>query len=172
MKIVKFLKQKLLLFIREFFINTIAASPFICVSLRRFIMRYYGIDIGNSIVFPKCFFGGNNIKIGDKCFINYNCFFDNSGRIEVGDNTHLGPNVFLCTSTHEIGDKSKRAGKNYAKDIKIGKGCWIGARAIIIPGVTIADGSVVGAGAVVSKDVPPNSLVVGCPARVIQTFDD
>ena len=74
----------------------------------------------------------------------------------------------LITVTHEIGKKSCRAGKNISKSIKIGKGCWIGANSTILPGVTIEDGTIIGAGSVVTKNCKSNSCYVGCPAHRIK----
>lgn len=87
----------------------------------------------------------------------------------VGNRTLIGPGVCICTSTHDLEPSIRNAqGGSFAKPIRIGDDCWIGARAIILPGVTIGDGSMVAAGAVVSKDVEPGCVVGGVPARIIR----
>ncbi len=157
---------------RNFVINIFIASPIIPSCLRRFILRIYGLRLGNCYISPRCFFGNNNIIIGDGSYINYDVFFDNMGKIEIGNNVHIGMGTCLCTSTHEIGNIQKRAGKSYGKDIKIGNGCWVGAKVLILPGVQISEGCIVGGGAVVTKDVPANSMVAGVPAKIIRILDN
>lgn len=77
----------------------------------------------------------------------------------------------ICTTTHYIGDENKRAGNSLRKPITIGRGCWIGTRSIILPGVTIGDGCIIAAGSVVNKDCEPNGLYAGCPAKRIKNLD-
>jgi maltose O-acetyltransferase len=79
--------------------------------------------------------------------------------------------VLFTTSTHEIGDSQRRAGELVRKPIEVGKGCWIGAGAVILPGIVIGDGCVIGAGAVVNRDCDPNGLYVGVPARRIRELE-
>ncbi|MNP69519.1 Maltose O-acetyltransferase [compost metagenome] len=79
--------------------------------------------------------------------------------------------VMLCSSTHEPGDVSRRAGKPSGKSIKIGDGTWIGTRAVILPGVTIGEGCIISAGAVVTKDCEPNAMYAGVPAKKIKELD-
>ncbi|QJA09391.1 acyltransferase [Romboutsia sp. CE17] len=78
----------------------------------------------------------------------------------------------FCTSTHKIGDKSKRAGNFYSQNIKVGNGCWIGARATILPGVIIEDGCIIAAGSVVSKNCESNYLYAGIPAKKIRCLEN
>ena len=91
-------------------------------------------------------------------------------RIEIGDDVLLAPNVIVCTAGHPVDPALRAQGLEYAKPIKIGNGVWVGAGAIILPGVTIGDHSVIGAGAVVNRDIPANCVAVGNPARVIKTI--
>lgn len=92
------------------------------------------------------------------------------GGTTIGKGVSIGPNAMVLTQTHELGWKARRAGKAVRRPVTIGDGCWIGAGAIILPGVTVNRGSIVAAGAVVTKDVPPHTLVAGVPARPVRTL--
>ena len=116
-----------------------------------------------------CVFG-SNITIGNNFFANYNVQLLDPNRIEIGDDVLLAPNVIVCTAGHPVDPALRAQGLEYAKPIKIGNGVWVGAGANILPGVTIGDHSVIGAGAVVNRDIPANCVAVGNPARVIKTI--
>ncbi len=109
---------------------------------------------------------GKNIHIGKNIFINSGCHFQDQGGITIGDGSCIGHNVVMATINHDL-DPAKR-GDNHPVPVVIGKNVWIGSNAVILPGVTIGDGSVVAAGAVVAKNVPPNVVVGGVPARIIK----
>lgn len=115
--------------------------------------------------------GGNETVIGRNVFINQNCTFHDLGGLDIADNVMIGPNVSLITTSHPL-DPSSRRSTTIGKPIAIGKGVWIGAGAIVIGGVSVGENAVIAAGAVVTKDVPPNTLVGGNPARVIRAIDD
>lgn len=111
------------------------------------------------------FLYGRNVYIGERSVINFGCLLDGRGyRIEIGHDTSIGPEATLLTLGHEPNspDFGNRGGP-----VKIGPRAWIAYRAIILPGVSIGEGAVVAAGSVVSKDVPPYTIVAGNPARVI-----
>jgi maltose O-acetyltransferase len=114
---------------------------------------------------------GYNVRLGINAFINFNCVFLDCALIEIGDNLQMGPAVQMYTAAHPLEAEVRRSGLEYARPIRIGHDVWIGGGAIILPGVTIGDGSVVGAGAVVVHDVPPASVVVGNPARLVRTLE-
>lgn len=109
---------------------------------------------------------GQNIRLGRGVFINSGCCFQDQGGIEIGDNTLIGQQVVIATLNHDF-DPKKRANM-FPKSVKIGKRVWIGAHATICPGVSIGDNSIIGAGAVVTKDVPANTIAAGVPAKVIK----
>ena len=111
---------------------------------------------------------GKNIKIGERVFINAGCQFQDQGGIEIGDDVLIGPQTIIATLNHDP-DPEKRGGM-FAKPVKIGNKAWLGARVTICPGVTIGEGSIVAAGAVVTKDVPPRTVVAGVPAKIIKTI--
>lgn len=112
---------------------------------------------------------GRNIRIGKNVFINHCCEFMDRGGITIGDNVLIAPKVNLITIGHPLNPSDRRA--TYTAPITIGNGVWIGAGASVMPGVTIGENSVVATGAVVTKDVPPNTVVAGVPAKVVKTLD-
>lgn len=111
---------------------------------------------------------GENINIGKNVFINHACTFMDRGGITLEDNVLIGPKVNLITTNHPIQPSERRATISYPIVIK--KGAWIGAGATILAGVTVGENSIVAAGAVVSKDVPDNSIVGGVPAKIIKSI--
>src|SRR5580704_8606776 len=114
---------------------------------------------------------GYNIRLGNRCFINYDCVFLDCAPIEIGDDLQMAPSVQLYTAAHPLDRAQRVAGLEFAKPIHIGSGVWIGGGAIVLPGVTIGDGCVIGAGSVVNHDLPPMSLAVGNPARIVRSLD-
>lgn len=111
---------------------------------------------------------GENISIGKNVFVNHACTFMDRGSITIEDNVLIGPKVNLITTNHPINPAERRA--TISQPIVIKKGAWIGVGATILPGVTVGENSIVAAGAVVSKDVPDNTIVGGIPAKVIKSI--
>ncbi|MBE6485983.1 MAG: sugar O-acetyltransferase [Methanosphaera stadtmanae] len=109
---------------------------------------------------------GKNIHLGKNVFINADCKFQDQGGIFIGDDTLIGHNVVMATLNHEE-DPNKR-GNLIAAPIKIGNKVWIGSNATILPGVTVGDGAIIAAGAVVTKDVDEMSIVAGVPAKFVR----
>lgn len=145
----------------------------VAVRLRTSILRLAGLSIGRGTVIggPLNVVGGGRLEIGRKCWINGGCHIDVTADVTLGYGVALAQGVFLITETHEIGGPRRRAGKTYAKPISIGDGCWLGARSVVLPGVTIGAGSIVGAGAVVTDDLPANVVAAGVPARSIRSLE-
>lgn len=110
---------------------------------------------------------GYNITCGENVFFNVNCVVLDEDKVTIGSNVLLGPGVQLYTASHPLEAQMRRTHK-ISKPIAIGNDCWIGGNAIICPGVTIGDGCVIGAGSVVTKDIPDYSMAVGNPAKVIR----
>lgn len=115
--------------------------------------------------------GGDEIRVGRNVFVNQNCTFYDLGGLDIADDVMIGPNVNIITTSHSL-DPSERRAVTIGKPIVIGRNVWIAAAATIIGGVTIGENSVVAAGAVVTRDVPANTLVGGNPARVIRPIGD
>ncbi|MDD3810645.1 MAG: sugar O-acetyltransferase [Erysipelotrichaceae bacterium] len=114
---------------------------------------------------------GSNIRLGENVFINFNNYFMDGAQITIGDNVFIGPSCGFYTATHPIKYHERNKGLEKALPIKVGDNCWIGANVSIMPGVTIGSGCVIAAGAVVTKDVPDNSMVGGVPATIIRIID-
>ncbi|MDR6499207.1 sugar O-acetyltransferase [Burkholderia sp. MS455] len=127
------------------------------------------VDDGFVLIPPFHATGGAGMKIGRNVFVNQNCTFYDLGGLEIGDDVMIGPNVSLITSGHPV-EPSRRRDFVVAKPIAIERNVWVGAGATIIGGVTVGEHSVVAAGAVVTRDVPPNTLVGGNPATVIRSI--
>jgi maltose O-acetyltransferase len=111
---------------------------------------------------------GSNIYIEDGVFINFNCVFLDCADIALGRGTMLGPAVQIYAATHPTDAATRASGLELARPVIIGSNVWIGGSAIILPGVTIGDNSVIGAGSVVTRDVPANVVAVGNPCRVLK----
>lgn len=111
---------------------------------------------------------GYNIGSGANVFLNFNCVFLDVMPITIGSNVLFGPAVQLYTATHPLDPVERARGLEFARPITIGDDCWIGGAAVINPGVNIGDGVVIGAGSVVTKDVPDRVFAAGNPARVIK----
>lgn len=112
---------------------------------------------------------GNKISFGERCFVNYNCTMLDGGEIRIGNDLLLGPNVQIITINHALDGKRRLKKESFAQDVVIGNNVWVGAGAIILPGVIIGDDAVIGAGSVVTKPVNPGELVAGNPARRLPT---
>ena len=140
--------------------------------LRTDLLRDFLGGVGEgTVVLPTftCDYG-YNISLGRNVFINYHCIFLDCAPIAIGDDVQIGPAVQLYTAQHPLDAKVRRSGLESASPIRIGKDVWIGGGVVVLPGVTIGDRSIVGAGSVVVHDVPPDSLVVGNPARIVRTL--
>lgn len=115
---------------------------------------------------------GTNIRLGKKVFFNFNCVVLDVMSVEIGDNVLFAPSVQIYTATHPISARERRTWKEYAKPVRIGSDVWVGGGAIICPGVTIGSRSVIGAGSVVTKNIPDDVIAAGNPCRVIRSIED
>ena len=140
------------------------------------LYRIAGLSIGpRTLIAGPIQFGmtGNpcrNVTVGAGCFLNSPLFIDAAGPVSIGDNVSLGHHVVIITSDHALGPSWFRAGTLQVAPVTIGNGAWIAAGVTLLPGVTIGPGAVVAAGAVVTRDVPPDTLVGGIPAKLIKTL--
>ena len=112
------------------------------------------------------FVTGRNITIGERTVVNRNVYLDGRGQVEIGSDCNISPHVYILTASHDVQCPNFTP---FLKPTEIGDYAWIGARATILPGVTVGEGAVVGAGSVVTKDVQPHTIVAGNPARMIGT---
>lgn len=141
--------------------------------IRALFSELIGKKVDDSFFLTPPFYatGGAEIRVGRNVFVNQNCTFYDLGGLDIGDDVMIGPNVSLITSGHPI-EPSERRAAVIAKPIVIERNVWIAAGVTIIGGVTVGENSVVAAGSVVTKDVPPNTLAGGNPARVIRSIGD
>jgi maltose O-acetyltransferase len=109
---------------------------------------------------------GYNIRLGAGVFLNFNCIILDVVAVIIGDKTQIGPGVQILTADHPRDHATRDAGLEFGRPIRIGRNVWIGGGAIILPGVTIGDDAVIGAGSVVTRDVPAGATAFGNPARV------
>ena len=136
--------------------------------IRELLSRIWGQTVDESVrMFPPFHTAfGKLTRVGKDVFINFGCTFLDRGGISLEDNAFISPNVQIITENHPEQPSMRR--NVYTKPVVIRRGAWIGASAVILPGVTVGENAIVGAGAIVTKDVPDNTIVAGNPARVIR----
>lgn len=117
-------------------------------------------------------FGGKHVHFGKNIYANFNLTLVDDTHIYVGDYTMFGPNVTVASAGHPILPELREQAYQYNMPVHIGKNCWLGAGVIVLPGVTIGDNTVVGAGSIVTKDLPSNVVAVGNPCRVLREIND
>jgi len=151
--------------------------PHVGSRVRPLVLRAAGFRIGRGTVMwgtPIITGSGDiyrRLAVGQECWFNVGVLINLGAEVSIGDRVGLGHQVMILTETHPIGSPERRAGPVLARPVRIGDGAWLGTRALILPGVEIGAGAVVAAGAVVTKDVPPNVLVGGVPARVLRELE-
>ncbi len=111
---------------------------------------------------------GYNIEIGENFYANHNLVILDANKVKFGDNVFIAPNCGFYTAGHPINADMRNEGLEYAKPIEIGNDVWIGGNVVVLPGVKIGNNVVIGAGSIVNKDIPSNSVAVGNPCRVIK----
>ena len=142
---------------------------------RQALMKEMFAEIGECCYIEPPFhanWGGKYVHLGKNVYANFNLTMVDDTHIYVGDHTMFGPNVTVATAGHPILPALREQGYQYNAPVRIGKNCWIGAGALIMPGVTIGDNTVIGAGSVVTKDVPAGVVAVGNPCRVMRPIGE
>lgn len=142
---------------------------------REQLLRSMFAEIGdNCYIEPplRSNWGGKHVHFGDWVYANFNLTLVDDTHIYVGSNTMFGPNVTLATAGHPIEPALREKGYQYNAPIRIGKNCWLGAGVIVLPGVTIGDNTVIGAGSVVTRDIPSDVVAVGSPCRVLRPIGE
>lgn len=148
---------------------SLPSSFLLPIAARRGLLRLIGMQVGRKVTgLKQCGFETKRVSIGDGSYINVGCWFEGGGRIDIGRNVFLGPRVMVLTSIHEIDSNGQAARAPVFSQVRISDRCWLGARATIMPGVTIGEGTIIGAGAVVTHDCEPGAVYVGVPARRVR----
>ncbi len=127
------------------------------------------VDSAFTLFLPFTTDFGKNIVVGKNVFINSGCRFQDQGKIEIGDNSLISHNVVIATINHDLNPKHR--GTLHLQPVKLANNTWIGSNATILAGVTVGENSVVAAGAVVTKDVPANTVVAGTPAKFVKHLE-
>ena len=138
--------------------------------IRALLSELFGKPVPDTFrVFPPFYTDcGRNIEVGEGVFINACCHFQDHGGVTLGNGCQIGHNVVFATLNHYLEPEKRKM--TYPAPIVLGKNVWVGSNATILQGVTIGDNAVIGAGAVVTRDVPANAVAAGVPAKVIKTF--
>ena len=144
------------------------------VEYREKIIRKVFAEVGNNCYIEPPFHAnwGCNMHVGNNFYSNFNLTVVDDADIYIGDNVMIAPNVVIATGTHPICPKLREKGYQYNLPVHIGNRVWIGAGTIILPGVTIGDDSVIGAGSVVTKNIPSGVVAVGNPCRVLREINE
>ncbi|EOF4704882.1 MAG: galactoside O-acetyltransferase [Klebsiella huaxiensis] len=121
---------------------------------------------------PVYFSYGTNIYIGDNFYANFNFTIVDDYTVTIGDNVLIAPNVTISVTGHPVHHELRKAGEMFSFPVTIGNNVWIGSNVVINPGITIGDNSVIGAGSVVTKDIPPDVVAVGVPCKVIRSINE
>ena len=142
---------------------------------RQALMKEMFAEIGEGCYIEPPFYanmGAGHVHFGNNVYCNFGVTMVDDTHIYVGDNTMIGPNVTVATAGHPILPELREKGYQYNAPVRIGRNCWIGAGAVILPGVCIGDNSVIGAGSVVTGNIPPDVVAVGNPCRVLREIND
>lgn len=142
---------------------------------RMSMLREMFAEIGENCYIEPPFYanwGGKHIHFGNNVYCNFAVTMVDDTHIYVGDSTMIGPNVTIASAGHPILPELRKKTYQYNMPVKIGKNCWIGAGVVIVPGVTVGDNTVIGAGSVVNKDIPSDVIAVGNPCRVLREINE
>ena len=152
--------------------NRICTKCFNEINMRSRLLKKLINTEGNFWIKPPFYCDyGYNIFIGKNVMLNYGCVILDVCLVKIGEHTLIGPNTHIYTACHCLDPKKRLNDIEYGKEVTIGKNVWIGGNCCILPGITIKDNAVIGAGSVVTKDVPANVVVAGNPAKIIKTID-
>lgn len=142
---------------------------------REALLKELFAEIGNDCYIEPPFYanwGGHHVHMGRNIYANFNLTLVDDTHIYIGDYTMIGPNVVIATAGHPLLPELREKGYQYNAPVHIGRNCWLGAGAVIVPGVTIGDNAVIGAGSIVTKDIPSDVVAVGNPCRVLREINE
>ena len=162
------MREQLVYFDKLKVYNDLPHTP---MDMRENMLKEMFAEIGEGCYIEPPFhanWGGKHVHFGKKVYANFNLTMVDDTHIYVGDNVMFGPNVTIATAGHPILPELRKKEYQYNMPVKIGNNCWLGAGVIVLPGVTIGDNTVVGAGSIVTKDLPANVVAVGNPCKVLR----
>lgn len=142
---------------------------------KKILLKKMFAQIGDNSYIETPFYanwGGKNVYFGDNIYSNFNLVLIDDTNIYVGNNVMIGPNVVLCSGTHPIEPELRRKQAQYNLSVKVEDNVWIGANCVVMPGVTIGKNSVIGAGSIVTKDIPANVVAIGSPCKVVREISE
>ena len=152
-----------------------AAIPHVDQAARFAKLKEMFAEVGEGTYVESPFyanFGGRHVHLGRNVYTNFGATFVDDTHIYIGDCTMLGPHVTIATASHPIDPELRSRGLQYNLPVRIGRNCWLGAGVIVMPGVTIGDNVVIGAGSIVTRDIPSNVVAVGNPCRVLREVSE
>ncbi|UQX88665.1 hypothetical protein M6D93_01375 [Jatrophihabitans telluris] len=154
----------------DFLLTSVIGARWISRTTRPALLRAVGLDVSKNVTFESgvVIRAGRALHVGPYSFVNTECVLDLQESITIGSNVHLAHRVMLLTVSHEAGGPQRRAGDLAARPIVVEDGCWLGASVVVLPGVRIARGCIVAAGAVVVADTEPDGLYAGVPAARVR----
>ncbi len=141
-------------------------------AVKRLLLKFAGCIIGSNVRVQQLRLLGTKLEIGENSFIGAETMVSGpvTTKLTIGKNCDISNRVNFVLGTHKVGDTHHRAAEGYGENIVVGDGVWIGFAAMVLPGVKIGNGAIVAAGAVVTKDVPENVMVAGCPSTIKKRF--
>ncbi len=163
------LRLELLMIVQGFIVNVLGSSVLTPRPLRYVLYRIGGVKTLSAEIFPRCTLG-HRAHLGRHVGLGWGVFIDNSAEVHIGDHTIVGPQATFLTSGHPIGAHGVQREVFLKEPIRVGEHSWIGARAVVMPGVTIGDRTVIASGSVVNRDCDSLSLYAGVPARKIRSL--
>lgn len=173
-KLVTSLRQDLRLAWRHTVLNTLAGGVWVPRAVRVLLYRAMGIRALGANIAPGSRFTGTDVVIGRGTFVNTGALVDvgRQGSVRIGERCNLGPQVALLGQTHEVEGDGRYRRRSEHRPVVVGDDVWLGARSTVLPGVTVGDGCIVAAGAVVSRDIGPGGVWAGVPARRVERASD
>ncbi len=169
MQFVRIIKRIWFRFIQGLINSFFAGTHFF--KIKSALLKHLGLGIGENVrIVGPVYFDSEKVTIGDNCWIGRNFSVYGNGSVTIGSNCDFAPDIVFETGSHKPGTPQRRAGEGYCGDIAVGNGCWLGVRATVLSGVTIGNGSVIGAGSLVNKSIEENLLVGGVPCKEIKSL--
>ncbi len=165
------MREQLVCLDRLYDFNSLKPSE---LTKRQAMMKEMFAEVGENCYIESPFhanWGGRHVHLGSGVYFNFGVTLVDDTHIYIGDSTMFGPNVTVATAGHPVLPELRRQAYQYNAPVHIGKNCWLGAGVIVLPGVKIGDNSVIGAGSIVTRDIPENAVAVGNPCRVLREIN-